>query len=382
MILSENSVYLKWIAIGFWVLFIIIVVVKSFVAPYSHSVYPGFAVTGRIWWLNSNEIDLSVYGPFFAQLIGPFSVLPDQLGGALWNICSFSFFLSGYYKFLTRVVPYKLTSNMISISFLLVPWCGIASFYNAQTNIIIAGCFLWAVVAIRTHYWLLASFALAIPASIKAYPIAMAMVLIGLYPKKLFFKFLFAMIVFFCLPFVFHKSDFVLQHYTDWLSYLTSGTRYASIGLVHIDFRTFLDRWFVTISPGDYIPVQAITGLLVFLCIYIYRILKHSEQQTMLYAYILTSIWLVLFGPASEEATYLLISPSVCWLIINAYQQDKILQLAYLAIAALFVGPFQTSIFGEPFRKWMFAQKLAPLALAIFFLDQAANIFRQRVVKN
>ena len=382
-ILSENSAWLNRVAFGFWALFVIIVVVKCFISPRAHSSYPGYVTTGRFWWFASNDLDsgIGIYGPFFAQLIGPFCALPDELGGALWYVFSFLFFLFGLYKFLISVLP-ELNNKTISVFFLLVPWCGIASFHIGQANLIIAGCFLWAIVAMRANHWLLGSFALAVPVCIKAYPIAMAMVLIGLYPKKLLHKFLFATILLLCLPFVFHKPDFVLQQYADWLSYLTAGTRYSYPGWVHVDFRTFLARWFMVISPWNYIPVQVITGSLVFVCVCIYRRSSHSGRRTVLYAYILTSIWLVLFGPASEEATYMLAGPSVSWLLIEAYRRKKITQLVYLTIAVLFVGPFQTSIFGEGFRKWVLAQKLAPPALMIFFVYQIAKAFQRPVIEN
>ena len=369
------------VAFGFWALFIIVVVVKCLVAPHSHSVYPLYAASGRVWWFASNETDFIDYGPFFAQLIGPFCALPDELGGALWYVFSFLFFLFGLYKFLSKVLP-ELNDKTISVFFLLVPWCGVASFYNGQANLIIAGCLLWAVVAVLAHRWLLASVALAISVSIKAYPIAMAMVLIGLYPRKLLFRFILAMILLACLPFVFHKSDFVLQHYAHWLSFLTDGTRYTRSGSMHIDFRTFVNTWFATISLRSYILIEIITGILVFVCVYIYHRLRASERQAVLYAYILTSIWLVLFGPASEEATYVLVSPAVCWLLINAYRQKRMIPLVYLTMAALFVGPFQTSIFGETFRKWVLAQKIVPLALTIFFLHQIVRIFQQPVMES
>ena len=378
---SDKSIWLTRVAVGFWALFIIVVIVKCFVAPHSHSVYPLYATSGRVWWFGSNETESVYYGPFFAQLIGPFSALPDELGGALWYVFSFLFFLFGIYKFLTKVLP-ELNDKTMSVFFLLVPWCGVASFYNGQANLIVAGCLLWAVVAVLAHRWLLAGVALAVSVSIKAYPIAMAMVLIGLYPRKLLFKFLLAMILLACLPFVFHKSDFVSQHYAHWLSFLTDGARYTRSGSMHIDFRTFLDTWFVTISLRSYILIEMITGVLVFVCVYTYHRLRGSERQAVLYAYILTSIWLVLFGPASEEATYLLVSPAVCWLLMDTYRQKQIIPLVYLTIAALFVGPFQTSILGETFRKWVLAQKIAPLALTIFFLHQIVRIFQRPVMEN
>ncbi len=375
---------LSRIAIGFWALFIIFVIVKCVISPRVHASYPAYAATGRIWWFAGTDFDLgiSIYGPFFAQLIGPFCALPDELGGALWYVFSFLFFLFGLYKFLNSVLP-ELNNKTKSVFFLLVPWCGLASFHTGQANLIIAGCFLWAVVAILADHWLLGSFALAVPACIKAYPIGMAMVLIGLYPKKLLHKLLFAIMILLCLPFVFHKPDFVLQQYADWLSCLTADTRYTpAAGWVHVDFRTFLARWFIVISPRNYIPVQVITGSLVFFCVYIYRRFCRCERRVLLYAYILTSIWLVLFGPASEEHTYLLAGPAVSWLLIEAYRRKKITQIIYLTIAFLFVGPFQTSIFGEGFRKWVLTQKLAPLALTIFFLHQIAKTFQRPVIEN
>ncbi len=380
---SKGSVLLSRIAIGFWTLFIVIVVIGCFRDPEKHSMYPFYAGTGRIWWFGSTDFEsgIGLYGPLFAQLMGPFCALSDELGGALWYVFSFGFFLFGFYKFLNSVLP-ELDNKARSILFLLVPWCGIASFHNGQANIIIAGCLLWAVVAIRAKHWLLGGFALAASACIKVYPIVMAIVLIGLYPKKLLHKFLFATVILLCLPFVFHKPDFVLQQYADWIELLTSDKRYTHVGWKFVDFRTFLARWFIVISPRNYIFVQAITGSLIFVCMYIYRRACDCGRQTLLFAYVLTSIWLVLFGPGTEEATFLLAGPAVSWLLVEAYRRKRIAPIIYLTIAFLFVGPFQSSIpFGEGFRKLVLAQKLAPLALMIFFVHQVVKTFRRPVVK-
>ena len=380
---SKGSVLLSRIAIGFWTLFIIIVVVKCIISPRAHSMYYFYANTGRIWWFGSTGLDpgIGLYGPFFAQLMGPFCALSDELGGALWYVFTFGFFLFGLYKFLNSVLP-ELNNKTRSVLFLLVPWCGIASFYNGQANIIIAGCLLWAVVAIRAKHWLLGGFALAASACIKVYPIVMAIVLIGLYPKKLLHKFLFATVILLCLPFVFHKPDFVLQQYADWVDLLTSDKRYTHVGWKFVDFRMFLARCSIVISPQNYIPVQVITGLLIFVCMYIYRRAWDCGRRTLLFAYVLTSIWLVLFGPSTEEATFLLAGPAVSWLLVEAYRRKKVAPIIYLTIAFLFVGPFQTSIFGEGFRKWVLAQKLAPLALMIFFVHQIVKTFRRPVMEN
>lgn len=98
---SESSLLLKRVAFGFWALLLIVVIVKCFVAPRAHAMYPSYAATGRAWWFGSNELDsgIGIYGPFFAQLIGPFCALPDNLGGSLWYVVSFLFSFSAFINF-------------------------------------------------------------------------------------------------------------------------------------------------------------------------------------------------------------------------------------------------------------------------------------------
>ena len=66
--LSENPVWLKRVAFGFWALFLIVVIVKCFVAPHIHSVYPAYASAGRVWWFSDNEANPGIYGPFFGTV--------------------------------------------------------------------------------------------------------------------------------------------------------------------------------------------------------------------------------------------------------------------------------------------------------------------------
>ena len=365
---------LRRAALGFWVVLLIGIVAKCVLAPTVHSVYPVYAETGRDWWLGSATesavgVDLlkRQYAPFFAELMAPFCLLPDRLGGALWSVLSVAVFLTGFDRLLRTLPARGVTQREWGWAMLLVPWFGVASLFNGQANTLIAGCLLWAVVLVKRERWFAAALLLAVPACIKTYPAAMALTLIWLHPRKLGPRFLLASLFLCALPFVTHPAAEVAARYRSWVDFLGSGQHYES-GLTVIDLRTFLATWAFEISPRAYLPVQLAAAGFVLAGVQASRRRGEPGARTLLDAYVSVSLWMVLFGPATEEATYLLAAPAVAWTLVEAERQRNLSsERIPLGLLAAFTGPLQSSILGEPLRRWVLAWRLAPLALAVLF---------------
>ena len=92
------------LAVLLWIILTVAVSVKTVTQPTRRTVYPVFALGSQHWWQDaplhadySDETgtDIYRYSPTFAIAFTPFALLPDWLGGLLWNLlCIGVFFLS------------------------------------------------------------------------------------------------------------------------------------------------------------------------------------------------------------------------------------------------------------------------------------------------
>lgn len=365
-----------------WITLLIGLTVKCLVQPTIHSVYPHYAAAGHSWWTAGTSASVSIaylqrqYGPLFGDLIQPFCWLPDSYGGVLWTLVSLGVLLTGFHRLLKVLLP-RPTEPAIGAAFLLLPWIGLASLSNGQANTLITGCLAWGMESFARRRWLRAGLWLALPACIKTYPAALPLLLAALFPRRFAGAFVIALIGLVSVPFLFHPAPVVLERYRDWVAFLTSG-QHTTSGFVTMEFRALLGRWIMTVDPAIYVLVELFAGILVFAaCWWLQHQPMVDERRLLQQAFLLTSCWLVLFGPATEEATYLLVSPAVAVMLLAAWQDGAApMDRVVVVLAALSAGPLQTAILGEGFRRFVFDHKLAPLALTILFGRQLWQVAR------
>lgn len=372
---------LHWIAVTFWAVLIVVTTTKFLLKPNMHSVYPGYAFCARAWWngdlfaMDRDAIMYSrQYSPAFTELLAPFSMLPDPIGGALWFLVSVGTLLTGFHRFLALD---RLHRQGQALAFLILPWMGLASIYNGQANILMIGCMVWSVTLIARQQWWLGALMLALPVAFKTYPIALVMLLLPFYWRRLAIPFVSTLVGLYLLPFLFHPVADVMVRYQEWLAFLISGEQYARFE--QVDFRSFLARAGLVIPHAEYIWMQAATGLFALVCLKHWHDLEPRSDGTLgRNAFILSSLWMVCFGPATEEATYLLAGPAVAWILVRAIHRDAISETSHDRFAissavtvvliglAIVAGPLQTSILGEGTRQAVHYARLAPLCMLLF----------------
>lgn len=375
----RNAPWMR-LAIGFWTVLVVVVLVKTALKPHSHTVYTTYAQAGRVWGSldpTSNDPNADYlnrqYAPFFAVLIHPFCSLEDRWGGVLWSAAMLAVFLGGFAR-LMAIVGEDWTDRQRGLAWLLLPWCGITSLYNGQVNVLISGALLWATALAIEGRWRWAGVALALPVCIKTYPIAMAMVLSALFPRRALVPTLAAIAVGSLSPLLFWPAETVAHRYADFAAFLASHEHY-NYNFVRLDWHDFLCRWLVEVPRTQYLLVQMATGALVLSATAATLGAGGGRRDAILRAYVLSAFWMVLFGPATEEATYLLLSPAGAMLIADSLASSRA-AFAVLFVLGAFLGPLQTSILGETVRKGVFSLKLAPAALAAFFAWQVVEGFR------
>lgn len=353
---------------------LVAVAVKGALFPFKHSVYPIYIDTGRHLHATEISTDEQVqflarqYGPAFSMMIGPFVHLPDRLGAAIWNFLGMTAFLWGARTF--WVAAGAPGDRARAAFYFLLPWCGLASLFSGQLNTVMAGSFAMAAAGIMRRKWWLAAVALALPVAIKAYPLAYALVAIAMFPRALGWRVLLSLVGFAALPLLVWSPQAVADRYAGFWDFVMTGEHYSR-GWVFIDLHSFIDRFIAPIDRRPYLIVQVLAGMSVPIALWAKRLLaKASDAEIAREAYFLSMGWMLVFGPATEEATYLIASPMLAWLLVDAYGARRWGRLICLAVLAAFIGPLQTSILGEPMHQRLLAWRIAPVAMLAVFLDR------------
>lgn len=369
-----------------WTVLAIVVAVKCVVRPDLHSDFPIYWDTGRDWWFPGQIQPFSPQwyvtfinrqmAPFLAESLAPFCILPMTLGGVLWSLTG----LAGLYWALTaglrKLVPDWSPAERAAV-LVMAPWCGLHSLYNGQLNVPIAAFLLAGTAAVACRRWAWAGLLLALPVHTKTYPIALGMVLSALYPRRLLPAFALAMFGLGLAPFATHPADVVIAKYQGWFQFLVNGENYSyhpEFGFDQQDVRLLVSTWIKPIGVRAFLPVQVATGALVLACALWRRRRTGDDADTLVYAYVLCSMWLVLFGPCTQTPTYLLAGPAVSLLLVDAYRRRVPTWMGIgLFAAATFAGPLQTSILGMTVWRWVQNGRLGALGLLVLFAYQAAR---------
>ena len=214
---------------------------RALLFPTSHTVYHNYAGAGRCWLGGVDAYDLERdqaggvsqrmsgyrYAPLVSILFVPFSLLPDGLGGALWRLVSFACFLGAFAWFQKTVLPGARElgdTAKAALWLLLVPLC-LGSMNNGQANVLLMGLLLAAGAAVVAERWNLAAALLAGACFLKIYPLAIALLLLVVYPGRLGWRFILAMSVGLALPLVLQDPDYVVGQYANWFQLLANDDR-------------------------------------------------------------------------------------------------------------------------------------------------------------
>ena len=366
-----------------WAAGVLGLAIYGFLSPWSHSVYMIYATASRDWWLRGDIYALPPhnvigepyrYSPLFAIAISPFALLPDGLGNALWRVVICVTYAFGLGAWCRQALPVPLSRACIGSMFLFVLPLSMHSMYNAQANIVVIGAILFALASASTENWNGVAIWLAAATLIKGYPIVVAMLLAVFWVRQLLPRYWVALLLGLLIPFVTAEPNYVWSQYRNWFGHLAE-----SNGLQQERIRS-LDHLFVLyanpLAPRVWLCVQAAAGLVVLLlcCRYATRF---NRKELLLTILLLSSVWMVLFGPATETCTYVLVAPAAAWTLVHAFSggDSRVTQLAFLA-SFLMMGPLVTDMAGPTVRNFANTHGCQPIG-AILFLGGVLTLLER-----
>ncbi len=275
-------------------------------------------------------LGLYLYGPIFAILIAPFSILPTLLGYALWNILNAGILLYAIYQLPISDKDRALVS-WISLN------CLITSLLNSQFHAICVALIILSYTFIHKKQFFWAAFFLVLGVSIKLYGIVGLAFFFFVEDKLKYILYcVFWTIVLFTLPMIFVGIDYIFQCYVDWYQVLVDknfqntillNTR-TDVCVMGMFRRVFHNQ---TLSNLYFI----IPGLIVFALSY----LRFSQFKNIVFQLrILASalIFIILASTGSESPTIIIgfVGVAIWYLLSGKTTLDKVILWFALIISS------------------------------------------------
>jgi hypothetical protein len=197
----------------------------------------------------------------------------------------------------------------------------IGTLNNGQSNAFMTAGVFAGIAAAATGRWNLAAIAIASACYLKIYPIALGMLLLAMYPRGFGWRFLFVMACGALLPFAFQDPQYVARQYSRWLGNLEGDDR-SNWPLIEAyrDVWMLTRVWGPTMSHSLYRVIQVAMGCIIAIVSIRMRSRGDSERDVLNRTLGLGCCWMTAFGPATESPTYILLSPTLAWLLVESWR--------------------------------------------------------------
>jgi len=377
--LLEGVAYL-WIALS------LACCLRAFLFPTNHTVYHNYANAGRNWIQGTDTYDLQRdaqsavvtrmsgyrYSPLVTVLFVPFSALPDGLGGALWRLLNFVCFFAAFAWYIREVLPGadSLGKKGLAALWLLILPLSLGSMNNGQANVLLMALLLAAGVAAVRDRWNLTTLFLAGACFLKIYPLAIALLMLLIYPRKLGWRFALALALGVALPFALQNPGYVWGQYDNWLQLLSRDDRRDfPLNQGYRDF-LLLTRFFgLTLPSKIYLAIQLAAAAAVAGVCLRGRFLNWPKQHLIQTLLALGCSWMVVFGPSTESSTFILIAPALAWALVDAFYfaRPTWSRATLVLVMAMFLTTFMATWFPGG-RDWFYV--LQPISAVLFFVER------------
>jgi hypothetical protein len=338
------------IVLAIWAIAILAVVGRSIVAPHQNTVFIVFRDAGRHWLSGTNlysQVGKYLYSPLAAAVFSLFGFLPDAAGAALWRLLIVGIYLSAVVLCLRR---FEQRPTSFPVAGLLLLPLSIGSMNNGQASLLVIGLLLFACAAIEAQSWTLAAFLIAFATFFKIYPLVVGLLFAVIYPRPMALRLFLAIVALWLLSLFLQNPRYVLEQYQNWFLCLQADQRRVAGELGSWrDFWLLLRIARIPITTSVYALIQILAGGLVAIgCWWVRRnatgdserqrtTANDSElQRTLLSgnsegqrtemntnertlwdnrriiwtAFTFGCLWITLFGPSTEQATYVFLAPS------------------------------------------------------------------------
>jgi len=354
-----------------WLGALAVVCVRSLLSPKAHTVYPTFVAAGKDWcdgvplYFRNRGAGYEIYrySPAATVLLTPLHLIPLGLGGALWRVLNAAVFVGGFVWWLRRGVPTPLSERQIGWALLIAMPLALGSLNNSQPNLLVIGLLLIAVSASAQACWWLAAGCVTAATMLKAYPIAVGLLIAISHFRPLAPRLLLCLAAAALLPFACQDWGYVLDRYGEWFRALTADDRkFWPPSLMYRDLWLLLREFGLPIAPSAYLVIQILTALgCAALC---WR-LRRQPAHSLTAALGLGTCWMMLCGPATESSTYAMLAPALAYAVLITLVEPWPVAVRWLPASSLFLFSLSAAAGALPWAASIHALGIQPLGALV-----------------
>ena len=311
----------RGLAIGLWIALAVIITVKTVQNPDNHNTYPIYRDAARAWWNGENVYDSFYfgsdyrYGPSFAMAILPLAWLPDLAGAVIWALLNVGIAYWATAAICRRILPGVETPRLRNFVLVAAILPAAHCLYASQTNVLVFALAAFAAIAILDKRWWLAALLLAIDVHIKVWPLAVALLFMTCWPRRLTWRLPIALLAVAALPLLVKPPPVVLEQYVQWYQHVA--------GLVSNRHLAYRDAWTIwelissPVNPRLYSLLQ-LAGAATMFGFCLRQSFRLKPQRLVLFVLACWTTWQLFFGPGTERNTFSLIAPLTGWAVVVA----------------------------------------------------------------
>ncbi len=321
-----------WAVRAAWLILLVAVCVRVGISPQRQSVSAADYMPTGWHWIHGEEIYHAkhhfVYSPLVAAAFAPLSIFPAGLSNILWRvICVLALvwaataWLRSGLSGLDGRPGAAASLPAVNVALLLLLPLSIGNVNNGQMNVLVLAVVTCGVLAVSRQWWNLAALLFAGAGYMKIYPLAIGLLLAVLYPRQLSWRLILAVAGLFLLSLVLQRPSYALTEYSHWFATLRGDGRLdTDLDASWRDFGYLLRAVGVPLSDRGYRVMEVASGGALAVFVWLGQRRWHWPDTRLQGAvFSLGCAWMVLFGPATEAATYVVVALPVCATLIAAW---------------------------------------------------------------
>jgi len=243
----------------------------------------------------------------------------------------------------------------------------IGNFNNGQINPLTIGLLMISILAAYSGQWMSAALCIAISAYLKIYPLAFGLLLVLLYPRQLGWRLAVLLALLGALSFMLQQPSYVFEQYQRWFVSRAADNRRMNMDIAPRDFAMLLKVAHINLSGYALIALQVLAGAAAAAICTFGRLQRWSEERLLVCVFSLGSCWMLLFGPSTEDATYVILAPPLVLSMVDASYQPWLAPMRILprvSFAVLLLGLGMNSFLS--LKKNVYTMSVQPFGALIF----------------
>jgi hypothetical protein len=338
-----------WLAVGLWGALLVGSCVRPAVkqSPGSVGIYRVYAEAGRTWlagaplYAKGDDWDVFPYSPLVAVFFAPYSALPDGLGSAVWRITLALAYLLALACWARAALPRPLAPTQRALLPLLVLPVAATTVVAGQAGGLVAAALLLGLAAAARERWNTCAVFVVLACLIKAYPVAVALLLAATYPRRMVPRLLFFGLAALAVPFLFQRAEYVADQYAGWLALMRGSDRHDwPLYIANRNLSLLFRVWLEPLTRHQHLALQLSAAAGVAALCLAGRWADWERRRVLLAILGLSGCWMTLFGPVVESYTYILVGPTLAWMLFEAWEErrPRAYRAVLLASGALFTA--------------------------------------------